>query len=155
MFLGGLAIGLFSSNKSKPQASKESSQKADQGDSSKILVQDNTFDTVVTAKSKDIDNIKLFKEPGKKKKAGKVQEGVPCALLQEKTVKSLHLQNSSLLLLSDCIINALCQKLMSICIKMPIANCCIIKSTGYDMLFHIGFLYGICHVRKNNIIFST
>ena len=86
LFLGGLAIGLFSSNKSKPQASKESSQKADQGDSSKILVQDNTFDTVVTAKSKDIDNIKLFKEPGKKKKAGKVQEGVPCALLQEKTV---------------------------------------------------------------------
>ena len=46
LFLGGLAIGLFSSNKSKPQASKESSQKADQGDSSKILVQDNTFDTV-------------------------------------------------------------------------------------------------------------
>nr|WP_288683347.1 hypothetical protein [uncultured Anaerobutyricum sp.] len=86
LFLGGLAIGLFSSNKSKSQASKESSQKADQGDSSKILVQDNTFDTVVTAKSKDIDNIKLFKEPGKKKKAGKVQEGVPCALLQEKTV---------------------------------------------------------------------
>ena len=40
----------------------------------------------MTAKSKDIDNIKLFKEPGKKKKAGKVQEGVPCALLQEKTV---------------------------------------------------------------------
>ena len=75
--------------------------------------------------------------------------------LQEKTVKSLHLQNSSLLLLSDCIINALCQKLMSICIKMPIANCCIIKSTGYDMLFRIGFLYGICHVRKNNIIFFT
>mgnify|MGYP000479006155 CR=1 FL=1 len=75
--------------------------------------------------------------------------------LQEKTVKSLHLQNSSLLLLSDCIINALRQKLMSICIKMSIANCCIIKSTGYDMLFHIGFLYGICHVRKNNIIFST
>lgn len=37
-------------------------------------------------KSKDIDNIKLFKEPGGKKKAGKVQEGVPCALLQEKTV---------------------------------------------------------------------
>ena len=37
-------------------------------------------------KSKDIDNIKLFKEPGGKKKAGKVQEGVSCALLQEKTV---------------------------------------------------------------------
>ena len=85
LFLGGLAIGLISSNKSGTQANKNS-QNAEQGDSSKILVQNGDFDTVVTVKSKDIDNIKLFKEPGGKKKAGKVQEGVPCALLQEKTV---------------------------------------------------------------------
>ena len=85
LFLGGLAIGLISSNKSGTQANKNS-QNAEQGDSSKTLVQNGDFDTVVTVKSKDIDNIKLFKEPGGKKKAGKVQEGVPCALLQEKTV---------------------------------------------------------------------
>lgn len=85
LFLGGLAIGLISSNKSGTQANKNS-QNAEQGDSSKIMVQNGDFDTVVTVKSKDIDNIKLFKEPGGKKKAGKVQEGVPCALLQEKTV---------------------------------------------------------------------
>lgn len=85
LFLGGLAIGLISSNKSGTQANKNS-QNAEQGDSSKILVQNGDFDTVVTVKSKDVDNIKLFKEPGGKKKAGKVQEGVPCALLQEKTV---------------------------------------------------------------------
>ena len=85
LFLGGLAIGLISSNKSGTQANKNS-QNSEQGDSSKTLVQNGDFDTVVTVKSKDIDNIKLFKEPGGKKKAGKVQEGVPCALLQEKTV---------------------------------------------------------------------
>ena len=76
---------IISSNKSGTQANKNS-QNAEQGDSSKTLVQNGDFDTVVTVKSKDIDNIKLFKEPGGKKKAGKVQEGVPCALLQEKTV---------------------------------------------------------------------
>ena len=75
LFLGGLAIGLISSNKSGTQANKNS-QNAEQGDSSKTLVQNGDFDTVVTVKSKDIDNIKLFKEPGGKKKAGKVQEAI-------------------------------------------------------------------------------
>ena len=54
LFLGGLAIGLISSNKSGTQANKNS-QNAEQGDSSKILVQNGDFDTVVTVKSKDID----------------------------------------------------------------------------------------------------
>lgn len=80
--LGGLAIGLISSGKNG-KAGKESTQ---QSDSAKIQVNDDSFDTVITAKSKDINNIKLFKEPGGTKKAGKVQEGVACALLQEKTV---------------------------------------------------------------------
>lgn len=80
-------MGLLSSNKNGTKASKENSQKAaEKGDSTKILVNDDTFETVVTVKSKDLDNIKLYKEPEGKKKAGKVQEGVPCALLQEKTV---------------------------------------------------------------------
>ena len=57
LFLGGLAIGLISSNKSGTQANKNS-QNAEQGDSSKTLVQNGDFDTVVTVKSKDIDNIK-------------------------------------------------------------------------------------------------
>lgn len=70
LFLGGLAIGLISSNKSGTQANKNS-QNAEQGDSSKTLVQNGDFDTVVTVKSKDIDNIKLFKEPGRKEKSRK------------------------------------------------------------------------------------
>ena len=54
----------------------------------KIPVDVDTYQTVVTLKSNDIDNIQLFTTAGGADKAGKVQEGVCCALLKQQDVNS-------------------------------------------------------------------
>lgn len=91
LFLGGLAIGLISSNKSGTQANKNS-QNAEQGDSSKTLVQNGDFDTVVTVKSKDIDNIKLLKNREERKSRKSTGRSSLCAITG-KTVDGENGQN--------------------------------------------------------------
>ena len=52
----------------------------------KISVNVDTYQTVVTLKSNDIDNIQLFTSAGGADSAGKIQEGVCCALLKQQDV---------------------------------------------------------------------
>ena len=89
LLLGGIIFALISK---KSTSTSNQNQTVNQGDSGqqiteeKIPVQDDTFQTVVTAKSVNLDNIQLFTTAGGAQKAGKVQEGVPCALLQQQDV---------------------------------------------------------------------
>ena len=62
------------------------SDKQEQNTEEKIPVNVDTYQTVVTLKSNDIDNIQLFTSAGGADKAGKVQEGVCCALLKQQDV---------------------------------------------------------------------
>lgn len=55
-------------------------------DETKIIVEGDSYQTVVTAKSNNMNNIQLFTSAGGKDKAGKIPEGVPCALLKQQDV---------------------------------------------------------------------
>ena len=77
---------LFNSSNDEETASSTEQLVNDESNGNKILVEDDSYKTVVTAKSINLDNIKIYKTAGGDKKAGKVQEGVPCALLKEKEV---------------------------------------------------------------------
>lgn len=67
------------------QVETETTEK-EESTETKVAVVDDTYQTVITAKSNNFNNIQLFTTAGGADTAGKIPEGVPCALLKQQDV---------------------------------------------------------------------